>query len=117
MDLSLRCTLTLLMALLLPVCLHAQQASEPDPADYAKVSDVLPPSPNSASLGKYGGVEIGRVSGTISHSLPLYTLSSYQLQVPVSLSYSSNGLRVDEISSRVGTGWNLNAGGVITRTV
>jgi YD repeat-containing protein len=85
--------------------------------DYTKIIDVLPPSPNAASLGKYGGVDLSLASGTINYNIPIYNYTSINLKIPLSLSYSSNGFRVDELSGRVGTGWSLNAGGVITRTV
>lgn len=100
-----------------PHHLQAQGTNEPTMADFTKASDILPPSPNAASLGKYGGVQIGLATGAMSHSIPLHTLKSVSLELPISLGYSSNGLRVDEIASRAGTGWNLNAGGVVTRTV
>ena len=37
--------------------------------------------------------------------------------MPVTLRYSSNGVRVDEYSSNVGMGWDLNVGGVIIRRI
>ncbi|HEU5167032.1 MAG TPA: hypothetical protein VFU29_15885, partial [Chitinophagaceae bacterium] len=91
--------------------------AQPNISDFTKVIEVLPPSPNAASLGKYGGIDVGLSSGAPNVSVPIYGYKSNNIELPISLSYSGNGLRVDEIASRVGTGWNLNAGGVITRTV
>ena len=53
----------------------------------------------------------------VKHEIPLYNFSDGNLSVPISLSYSSNGLKVDEFPSLTGMSWILNAGGVITRTV
>lgn len=39
------------------------------------------------------------------------------MELPISLNYSSNGLKVDEMPTKTGMSWVLNAGGVITRTV
>lgn len=79
--------------------------------------DYLYASPNAAELGKYGLVPVGLSTGTMSSSVPLYTLSAGNLSVPISMTYSSNGVRVDQVSSQVGMNWSLNAGGVITRIV
>ncbi|WP_299762451.1 RHS repeat domain-containing protein [uncultured Pontibacter sp.] len=95
----------------------AKRPNEPEIGNYTKTTDVLPPSPNAAALGKYGGLAPNLSTGTINHTVPLHELVSSSLKLPISLNYNSNGLRVDEISSRVGTGWTLNAGGVVTRTV
>ena len=80
-------------------------------------ANVLPPSPNASSLGKYSGIDLNLSTGMINQSIPLYTLNSINLSVPISLSYTSCGIRVNEVGGSVGTGWNLNAGGLITRTV
>lgn len=78
---------------------------------------VLPPSPNASALGKYGQIPVGLFTGTPQINIPLYQTNIGKLDLPISLSYSSNGIRVDEIASSVGLGWTLNAGGVITRNV
>ena len=44
-------------------------------------------------------------------------VSGKHLNLPVSLNYHSGGNKVDELSSNVGLGWSLSAGGVITRSV
>jgi hypothetical protein len=85
--------------------------------NYTALVDIIPPSPNSASLGKYAGINVGLVSGMANISVPLNEFTSNNLHVPLSVNYSSNGLKVDEIASRVGLGWTFNAGGAITRTV
>ena len=102
--------------MLCPITIWSQTAS-PNMADFSKMFDVLPPSPNASSLGKYGGIDLGLASGMANIEIPVYELVSNNLKVPVSLAYSSNGFRVDELPGRIGTGWSLNAGGVITRSV
>jgi YD repeat-containing protein len=81
---------------------------------------VKPPTfanPNAASLGKYGDIPVTYHTGVPEISIPIYTLSEGALNVPISLSYHSSGVKVDETASWVGLGWSLNAGGSITRTV
>ncbi|MBB6272988.1 YD repeat-containing protein [Pedobacter cryoconitis] len=82
-----------------------------------KTPDILPPSPSSFALTKYGGINLGLQTGTVQYNIPIYTLNARKLSLNVGLFYSTNGLKVDEIASRTGMSWQLNAGGVITRTV
>ena len=78
---------------------------------------VVPPSPNASSLGKFGEWPVSLYTGLPDISVPIYTLKSRSLSVPISLSYHPAGVRVGELASWVGLGWALNAGGVITRSV
>ncbi len=78
---------------------------------------TVPVSPNAASIGKFGEFPIGLNTGTINIGIPISKIESNFFNVPISLKYHSQGVRVNEISSAVGLGWSLNAGGVITRVV
>lgn len=85
---------------------------------YAQYSDVTVPkiapvSPTVASLLKYADMPVSNYNGTSQYSIPLYEINERGLHIPISLSYSSNGLRVTEDASWVGLGWSLHAGGVI----
>lgn len=93
------------------------QAQTADPANYAKLMQVLPPSPDANALGKYGGMNLTLSSGALNLNIPVCTYTSTVMQLPISLNYNSTNIRVDEVASRVGMSWALNAGGVITRTV
>lgn len=75
------------------------------------------PSPTAAGLGEYGEIPVSHHTGVPNINIPLYTLQEGTLQLPISMSYHSSGVRVDELASWVGLGWSLNAGGTITRTI
>ncbi|TDW97475.1 RHS repeat domain-containing protein [Dinghuibacter silviterrae] len=63
-------------------------------------------------------VSVDQFTGMATALIPLCTLSGIDLSVPVGLAYTSgNGVRVQDFASDVGLGWQLNAGGSITRTV
>jgi YD repeat-containing protein len=106
-----RCILLGSMALL---CLHAAKAQYDN---FAKMVDFMPPAPNASAIIKYGGISINKNTGAPNISVPLFTLTGKKLSATVSLGYTSTGIKVDEIASRVGMGWALNAGGVVTRTL
>lgn len=67
-------------------------------------------------MGKYGDIPVNYYTGLPQIQLPLFTLTTGQLEVPLSLSYHAS-LKVDDQASWVGLGWSLSAGGVITRTM
>ncbi|MNU68613.1 hypothetical protein D3C71_579830 [compost metagenome] len=79
--------------------------------------DVLPSSPTVNSLGSYGGVNVGMASGTVQKSIDLYRFVSGPLSVPISASYASNGLKVNDNGGVLGFGWNVSMGGVIRHTI
>jgi RHS repeat-associated protein len=69
-------------------------------------------------LGKYGDIPVNMQTGIPNVSIPLHTMNGTGgLSVPISMSYHAGGVRLSEMSSWVGLGWTLNAGGAITRSV
>lgn len=88
--------------------------------DYQRLADlknVIPPSPNSSSLGEYADWPVHEYTGVPSISIPIYEVKSSSISMPISLSYHAGGIKVGDIASWAGLAWTLNAGGVITRSV
>lgn len=104
------CTIGLLI-------LGASSAYCQDGPTFDKLVDFMPPAPNASAIIKYGNASINKNTGAPSVSIPLFTIKGSKLSTSISLGYNSNGIKVDEIASRVGMGWAINAGGVITRTL
>ncbi|EDP71913.1 hypothetical protein FBALC1_12467 [Flavobacteriales bacterium ALC-1] len=77
--------------------------------------NVVPPSPEAASLGKFTEVPVSHYTGLPNISIPIASYSVGGKSFPVGISYHARGVRVEEIASRVGIGWALNAGGQISR--
>ncbi|WP_345207513.1 hypothetical protein, partial [Chryseobacterium ginsengisoli] len=67
---------------------------------------------------KFVDQPISYATGIPNINVPIYNLNlDGKLDIPVNLSYNSGGITVDQVSTWVGLGWNLNGGGVITRNV
>lgn len=90
--------------------------AQADPAAQFKVK-IFPPSPEAASLGKYGEYPVSLSNGLTNISVPLYEINTGKLKLPVSLSYHQAGVKAYDISSSVGLKWTLNAGYAISRVV
>ena len=77
----------------------------------------IPPPPESFSLGTYGDESTGIFTGAVQTGIPLHNFVNKAIDFPIHLAYSSNGIKVDDLTTSVGLGWNLSAGGIITRLV
>jgi YD repeat-containing protein len=82
-----------------------------------EATKIVTHSPNAGSLGKYGDYPVDMSTGVPQIEIPLYTIKSGSLELPISISYHGGGTKIDEESSFVGLGWALNAGGVITKVI
>ncbi|WP_026705780.1 RHS repeat domain-containing protein [Flavobacterium soli] len=82
-----------------------------------EVPKVIPPSPEAATILQHSPVNVSLYTGTPNISVPFHTISHGGVEVPISLSYSTDGIRVNSIASRTGMGWSLSSGGLITRTI
>ena len=81
---------------------------------FAKIVSV-PNSPEAEAFTKYGDVGTNLFTGTPSISIPLYTIAGVEMSLPISLTYDASGIKVKQIASNVGLGWNLNVGGRVSR--
>lgn len=77
----------------------------------------VPNSPEAEAFARYGNIPISYYTGKPNVSVPVYTISGKEVSVPVSLTYDSSGIKVQSISTSAGAGWNLNAGGMVSRQV
>jgi hypothetical protein len=93
------------------------QVFKPANDQYSKMSAILPPAPNASAISKYGGVDIDLSSGTINKEIQLRQFEDKKLNVPISLRYTSNGIKANEYPSRIGMGWSFHAGGQISRLI
>lgn len=78
---------------------------------------ALSPSVESWQMTKSGNLSPSLYTGAMMYSVPLYTYSDPDFNLPVSLSYSFDGYRPSSDSGTIGYGWALDCGGVITREV
>ena len=73
--------------------------------------DYVPKSPESSAFNKYGDIGVSYFTGSPNISFPL----SLSEEVPISISYNASGNKPNEHHGWVGTGFNLNIGGMISR--
>lgn len=105
-----RTKLLILYLLLCSVAINAQTAKP-------LMSDITPPSPHAQSLLKVGSFPVSCYTGVPDITIPIYNIQLKDISLPISISYNASGIKVSEEASRVGLGWTLNAGGLVTHTV
>lgn len=74
-------------------------------------------TPNAEILGKYGQVPVSYFNGLPQISIPISIFRVNGYELPISLSYYASGNKPDSHPGWVGLGWNLSAGGAITRII
>lgn len=82
--------------------------------------NMQPPSfqsPEVASLINEVQTPVSHSSGTLSVSIPVYTVRHGDIEIPITLEYDASGVKVNSLPGWVGQNWNLKAGGAISRIV
>lgn len=82
-----------------------------------QVTQIIPPSPEASSIGKFIDQPVSLYNGIPGVSIPIYTLKMRDMRLPITLNYHSSGLKVEEIPTWAGAGWNLAVSGVVSRTL
>ena len=71
----------------------------------------------SSSFAKFVDIPVSHYTGVPQIGIPLATAQEGPLKVPISLAYHSSGVKVGELASEIGLGWQLMGGGAIYRNV
>jgi len=93
--------------------------NDPSVQNFENFTKVYPPAPQAAALAKYAEIPVNHHTGIPQIGVPIYSWKSKRgnASFDVSLSYHAGGIKVEDITTNIGTGWTLSSGGVITRTV
>lgn len=73
-------------------------------------------NPDVYAFEKHNLAEMNLYTGKANVSIPLYTIETGNIKYPLILSYDTGGIKVDQLASDVGLGWNLSKA-IITRIV
>jgi len=85
--------------------------------DSYEPNEIFPNSPTASELGKFGSYPVNLSTGLPQIEIPLYTIKSGDLEVPIRLKYHASGIKVNQRSSWVGLGWSLDTSGLISLEV
>ena len=76
-----------------------------------------PPSLNAQAILQNINHPVSYHTGTSKVEIPIHTIELKDISIPISLTYNTSGIKVEQESSTVGLGWTLNAGGIISKTI
>jgi YD repeat-containing protein len=79
--------------------------------------NFAPPTPIAREFEKYINYPVDHSTGAAGIDVPLYTLKAGPLEIPVSLSYHTAGVKPGDPSLPVGLGWTISPGARVTRKV
>ena len=74
-------------------------------------------APNTYSLTQYGNIPSNHFTGIPQINVPIFTLKTPYNNIPLNLNYNVSAVKPNVGSGWTGLGWNLSAGGAITRTI
>jgi YD repeat-containing protein len=77
----------------------------------------VPISPEAAAICAYGVYPAELYTGATNISIPIHEFNLEGKKFPISLSYTTKGIRVAQEASCVGLGWCIQGGGCITREI
>ena len=75
------------------------------------------PTPQTKAFMRYGNNAVDMNTGTLNVSVPIYTYSDNDFELPISVNYSSQGFHPGQQTGILGLGWFLNCGGTISREI
>jgi len=83
----------------------------------AQIKPIVPASPEGAALAKMVNYPVNLNTGVPNISIPLYTVESGGMTLPITLNYQASGFKINERATSVGLGWSLSSDIQIVRTI
>lgn len=113
------CFMMMLLWLFFNGNIFAQNGNQPRGNYFDKLKQVTESGrmPQKASLGSDLYSAVNTLTGAVCFDIPIYTIKVSGYELPVTLRYETSGFKLVDIPSNVGIGWNIVAGGSITRTI
>lgn len=74
-------------------------------------------SPEATAFVNSNFLQLDEFTGKADITIPLYSINLDGLEIPITLTYDTGGVKVNTTSSNVGLNWSLNAGGLISTEV
>ncbi|WET51738.1 hypothetical protein PYS58_11465 [Chryseobacterium indologenes] len=78
---------------------------------------AFPTSANAYAIDKVGKLAVDMFKGKANINIPFYTINVDGVSIPISLSYNTGGIKLNEIASTVGLGWSLNIPSNISQNI
>jgi hypothetical protein len=80
--------------------------------------NIIPPSPKTQSFNSFGNYSVSVNTGTPDINIPLYTIHSGNIEIPIVLRYLTTNLKKDgSVFSNIAHGWILDVGGHVSRCI
>ncbi len=109
--------LCLVLMALCSVMASGQDYSLPSPPEPGIPSLHDDFSPQVSMMQRYGTYPVDLSTGLVDISIPLYTIQTSQLSMPLGISFHPSGLKANEREGLLGVRWVLAGGGVVTRSI
>jgi len=77
----------------------------------------FPTTANAYSMAKVDKLPMDLFRGKANISIPLYTISTGGINIPIAISYNTGGIKLNEIASTVGLGWGLSIPNSISKAI
>lgn len=79
--------------------------------------NITSSSPEMALLMRSVNNPVNLNTGIVNVQVPLFSIQEGGLTLPIGINYQTTGIKLHDIATWVGLGWNLSAGGRISRIV
>lgn len=76
-----------------------------------------PPPPQASNLGTYIDNPVSLYTGKPEINIPIHTIKTQNLELPISISYSTDNVRIIDFPGEIGFGWTLFAGGTVSSQI